>query len=217
MAWWRNRINGPQGLRRNCPGKKCSRDCGEDAAHPTRHRRDACREEPTPRRAVHARMIPPAHDWCHETCLKILVATPKCPFHPEKRGTEWPSTKAPRYPGICFCSGRPPFGRAAFCTSNRNEPLARRRLVWRGTTPVLFCPIVSEARMLLKEKVAVITGGGRGIGRATALKFAAEGATVVVAARTRGKLTVWPRKFAKPAVARRPFPRTSPTKGSAST
>ncbi len=41
-----------------------------------------------------------------------------------------------------------------------------------------------EACMLLKEKVAVITGGGRGIGRAMALKFAGEGAAVVVAART---------------------------------
>jgi len=39
--------------------------------------------------------------------------------------------------------------------------------------------------MLLKEKVAVITGGGRGIGRAIALKFAAEGALVAIAARTR--------------------------------
>jgi len=38
--------------------------------------------------------------------------------------------------------------------------------------------------MLLTEKIAVITGGGRGIGRAIALKFAAEGAAVVVAART---------------------------------
>jgi 3-oxoacyl-[acyl-carrier protein] reductase len=35
--------------------------------------------------------------------------------------------------------------------------------------------------MLLKEKVAIVTGGGRGIGRATALRFAGEGALTVVA------------------------------------
>ena len=38
--------------------------------------------------------------------------------------------------------------------------------------------------MLLKGEHAIITGGGRGIGRAIALRFAEEGADVLVAART---------------------------------
>ena len=42
--------------------------------------------------------------------------------------------------------------------------------------------------MLLKDKIAVVTGASMGIGKAIARKFAEEGATVVMTARSRDKL-----------------------------
>lgn len=42
--------------------------------------------------------------------------------------------------------------------------------------------------MQLKDKVAIITGGGRGIGRAIAIAYAAEGTRIVIAARSTEQL-----------------------------
>ncbi len=42
--------------------------------------------------------------------------------------------------------------------------------------------------MLLKDKIAIITGAGRGIGRETAIDFAKEGASIVLVSRSEGEL-----------------------------
>ncbi|MEE2828142.1 MAG: SDR family NAD(P)-dependent oxidoreductase, partial [Myxococcota bacterium] len=45
-----------------------------------------------------------------------------------------------------------------------------------------------EDRMSLEGRTAVVTGGGRGIGKAIALRLASEGARVVVTGRSLDKL-----------------------------
>src|SRR5436189_3008246 len=51
-----------------------------------------------------------------------------------------------------------------------------------------FLPSILMVLMVLKDRVALITGSGRGIGRAIAQLFAKEGAAVFLTARTEKEL-----------------------------
>src|SRR5215831_10876984 len=69
-------------------------------------------------------------------------------------------------------------------STSKLQPCFRRR----ETLLRFLVPSILVALMLLKNQVALITGSGRGIGRAIAELFAKEGAAVFLTARTEKEL-----------------------------
>src|SRR4051794_22790097 len=72
--------------------------------------------------------------------------------------------------GVRACAARA----AATCRARRGD----RYVEHRGRRPSLAA---KENAMRFQDKVVIVTGAGSGIGLATALRFGAEGARVVVA------------------------------------
>ena len=62
--------------------------------------------------------------------------------------------------------------------------------------------------MLLSGEVVLITGAGRGIGRAIALCFTREGASIALTGRDMDRRSWWPMKYELPEERRRPSPLT---------
>src|SRR5262245_2274351 len=54
---------------------------------------------------------------------------------------------------------------------------------WRGRAPMHYTERMDRSLLDLTDKVAVITGGSRGIGKAIAFAYAEHGANVVIASR----------------------------------